>query len=512
MSPARERREPTTTVPDIFVPPSVATSVGREPVPFELDLSSVSQTIRSRWRALAVGLLVGAVTAVSVLLFVPPRFNGRAMVLIRTTQVDPSAALRTKMGAVAELMPNALGGNLDEELSTEIALLSSRATYGAVVDSLKLQVVPISPGRTPPYAVVDSIRTTGRFKPRKITLSPGPNAFEGGTIWASGAARVRVWDREDAIDEMEKRADVRLLSGNTVEIKYRGRDSLTAAEVPNLIANVYMIRRRTVDRGLNQRRLEFLDAKQDSVRVELRQTADLLASVARQFGVGASPEIGGEAMATGAAEMEAKLAELRATEIAMDSLIASTRAGRMDPRFLAGFPDMVRSIAANDLLSQIATVETQRNILLGRQPATSPEAVALERARDSLVSQMLPIATTYREAISQQRASVERDLERLNARIARLPAQAAAVGKEQAELTRLLQMHTGMGVQVLDARLAALMEGGDVRVIDPAATPRKVSFPRRMPTIAVCLALGLVGGLAYALYSQKRQGGITRTT
>jgi len=61
-------------------------------------------------------------------------------------------------------------------------------------------------------------------------------------------------------------------------------------------------------------------------------------------------------------------------------------------------------------------------------------------------------------------------------------------------------MNVGMGAQVLTARLAALAEGGDVRVIDEAVSPRRVTFPRPLPTIALCLAGGAVVGFVLALF------------
>jgi len=51
----------------------------------------------------------------------------------------------------------------------------------------------------------------------------------------------------------------------------------------------------------------------------------------------------------------------------------------------------------------------------------------------------------------------------------------------------------------LTARLAALAEGGDVRVIDEAVSPRRVTFPRPLPTIALCLVGGAIAGLVLAL-------------
>jgi len=56
-----------------------------------------------------------------------------------------------------------------------------------------------------------------------------------------------------------------------------------------------------------------------------------------------------------------------------------------------------------------------------------------------------------------------------------------------------------MGAQVLTARLAALAEGGDVRVIDEAVSPRRVTFPRPLPTIAMGLVGGAIAGFVIAL-------------
>jgi uncharacterized protein involved in exopolysaccharide biosynthesis len=274
---------------------------------------------------------------------------------------------------------------------------------------------------------------------------------------------------------------------------------VTAQQVPNLLTAVYMFRRKTVDRGLNQRRLEFLAAKADSVRGDLRQSADVLASVAGRSGSGATPDIAARALAEETGALEAKLSEIRASEAALDSVVATTPGRVLDPRRLAGVPDLLRSPALNDLVGQIAKVETDRTLLLASRPESSPQAVALAHARDSLIAQLLPLATSYRQSLARQRASIERDLGVLHAQLARLPGQSAAVAKEQAELARLSAMNVGMGAQVLSARLAALAEGGDVRLIDEAVAPRRVTFPRPIPTIVIGLVGGALAGLVVVL-------------
>lgn len=464
-----------------------------ESAPVGIDLGAILAAARRRWPTIAAGLGMGIVAAVATLLVATPRFDGDALMLIRTQTQDPASLIRGRMGALGDLMP--LAGGDEEAIATELALLSSRAVLGVVVDSLRLQVEPRSPDRLPPSLIVDSVHLPRRFAPVTVELEPGANTLDEGAVWARQRADVKVYDREDAIDRLEKRLSVKRSSGDAVSVSYRSRDSVTAAAVPNMVADVYMNRRRTVDRGLNQRRLEFLAAKADSVRSDLRSSADVLAMVARQNAIGGDPEIAARALAEEAGNLEARLYEIRAAEQALDSLIVAAQSGRMDPRWLAGFPDLLRSPALNDLISQVARVETERTILLGRVPATSPQAVALAAARDSLAAQVLPIASAYRSSLQRQRLSGARDLSALKAGMARLPGHAAEYAKEQAEVTRLAAMNAGMGAQVLEARLAALAEGGDVRIIDPAVPPRRVTFPRPLPT----LALGIIGGLALGL-------------
>lgn len=461
-----------------------------------LDLREIAVAIRRQWRTIAIGGLAGLTIAILVLLFVTPRFDGRAMILIRTQTPDPSSMIRSQMGPLGELMPT-LGGGGDQAIATELALLSSRAVIGAVVDSLLLQVVPRSPDRVPPSLLVDSVRLPGRFAPVKVDVEGGANQLDEGIVWARRDADLKLLDREDAIDALVERLTVKRSAGDAVEIQYRGTDSVTAARVPNLLAAVYMTRRQTVDRGLNQRRLEFLTAKADSVRNDLRSSADVLAMVAQQNAAGANPEIAAQALAEESGQLEARLYEIRAAEQSLDSLIRAVRSGQMDPRWLAGFPDLLRSPALNELIGQIGRIETERTVLLARSPESSPQARALSAARDSLVAQILPIASAYRASLTRQRQSGDRDLAALRAAMGRLPRHAAEYAKEQAEVTRLAQMNAGMGAQVLDARLAALVEGGDVRVIDQAVPPRRVTFPRRLPTLAVGLLAGLaLGGVA----------------
>ncbi|HEU4990670.1 MAG TPA: hypothetical protein VFT41_12860 [Gemmatimonadaceae bacterium] len=465
--------------------------------PLTFDLGAAARLVAMRWRRVAAGVVFGLLVSAAVLLFWRPSFDGRALLLIREFP-GTTGSLPSKSSIVSQLVPGLLGDQGDEELATELALLQSRAAIGAVVDSLRLEVQPREPGRTPPALLIDSLKLPDRFRPVKLTLKAGANVLPQGIVYASktgAGAYVKLVDREDAISDLADRLSVEKAGGDAVEIRYSGRDSTTAAQVPNLLAHVYMTRRMTVDRGLNQRRLEFLTARADTVRHDLRHGVDSLAHLQTASGAGVDATIAARGLADQYATVQGQLAQLSASQHALDSLVAMVAARRADPRALAGFPDLLRSAAINDLVSAIAQVETQRTVLLGRVAPGAPQVAALQRARDSLTAQLLPMAEAYRQALARQRASLQATADSLETQLAALPAREAGVVKQEADVKQLSELDAGMGAQVLQARLAAMLEGGDVRLVDTAAVPRRVSFPRPLPTWLVGLFAGLLLGL-----------------
>lgn len=476
------------------------------PEPLELDLGTVARAIGRGWARIVIGVILGVITAAIVVLFVPARFEGRSLVLIRTPQ-DASGVLKQRLGPLAELAPSAMGLGSKNDIETELALMQSRSVLGRVVDSLRLQAWTMNPGRIPSSRIVDSLHLTGRFKPRKVALQAGRNDLPEGSVWGSATegqgAQVKLYDREDAIDELADHLEVRTQGGDVVRIRYRGLDSLTAARVPNLVVDIYLARRHTTDRGLNQRRLEFLVAKGDSVNGDLRRAArDLRDTQEMQKLFDAEPEA--RAIFERLATLETTLAEIRADQATLDSVLARSGRPGFDPRLVAGVPSLLKSPAVNEIVSQLEKTEGQRGALLAQYADDAPAVVALARVADSLRAVLVPLARTFGESLVRQRASLERDLATIQAHIDALPGKSESVGLRQASLKQVALLSAGMGSQLLEARLAAITEGGDVRLVDEAVAPRKVAFPRPSMTFAICIPLGFALGLSAALLRAPR--------
>jgi uncharacterized protein involved in exopolysaccharide biosynthesis len=449
----------------------------------DLEFSELTDAVRRGGMRIGIGALAGVVVALAVIAFAPVRFTGRAMVLVRTEQASAGGLVRQQLGSLPHLAGDALGlGEGGDALKTELALMQSRALMGDVVDSLRLQV---RAGRTTPrtVSVPEGIPQAERFAPVKVRV-------EG----VAGA--VRIVDREDAIDDLTKRLDVGVFGGEAIEIVYSSRDSLSAAEVPNFLALRYLERRRTVDRGLNQRRVEFLTAQSDSVRQALAAAAGSLRR-AQQGGNVVSLELSERAEVEQRIEMQVQLTAVKGELAALEALLAELASG--DTRRLAGFPALLRSPAVNELVAEMGRLETERTLLLADATERSPRVVALAEAIDGLRGQLVPMALTYARALSEQHKEYTRQIAASSARSGTLPAAGEALLLREAEVKQLGQLALSLGVQLLDARLAALGEGGDVRLVDRAVAPRRVSFPRRLITLAVGLFAGLALGLVWAL-------------
>jgi Mrp family chromosome partitioning ATPase len=174
-------------------------------------------------------------------------------------------------------------------------------------------------------------------------------------------------------------------------------------------------------------------------------------------------------------------------------MLTRTRSGALSPRELAAYPTFLRNPAINAILDRVSNLETRRTELLDRRTPNDPDVLVIERSIAQSEAQLLSLSTAYLEGLNTQQAQLRRELERYEGIRSALPAHAEISLRRQREVQRLSETLVALETQLVQARLAAITEGGDVRQIDAATAPRKASFPRP----AVMVVLGLVGGLLF---------------
>ena len=125
-----------------------------------IDVVELAQAVRRGWRALVACTLLGILGAVAVILWAPRRFAGAASIVVKTAPTSGATSILAKLG-LGDAGP-ALG--TPAPLETEVAILSSRALVGAVVDSLLLQADVTSPPSVTARDVLASIRLAPAFR------------------------------------------------------------------------------------------------------------------------------------------------------------------------------------------------------------------------------------------------------------------------------------------------------------------------------------------------------------
>ena len=490
-----------------------------------IDVSVIASALRREWRI--VGACVGGalLAATLLILFGPRRFDGSASAIVRPA-AEGSSSLLARVGSEAGGAAALLGATMQTPIETEVQVMSSRSVVGAAVDSLLLQVVPRSPSNAPASAFVKTARLPGSFK--RVTLyfertAAGSFHVTGDdvdatvvpegefrvpvgwlTLRAAGALprrfTLRLVDREEAITRTRKALNVAKAGGEVVRVGFRAPDSVSAATVPNTVLATYLSRRKTSDRGVNAHRVEFLVLQLDSTAAQLAAAEEGLRGFQERSGV-IDAQVVGKIGLEHAAELRKELGALEIEQGALTQLLAQVGSGRMAARQLAAYPAFLRSSGVNEMLKQLTELETERTRLLERRTERDPEVIALSTSIANVEGQLLPLGRAYAAALTRQGEELDRQLGTLGRALRTFPAAAQSSARHIRDVLRLNQIYTALQTQLVQARLSALTEGGDVRALDVAVPPRKPSFPEPYLTTGVAAVAGLFIGVLAALFA-----------
>ena len=490
-----------------------------------VDVADIVRTLKRQWRAVLSFLALGVLGALAVILFAPKRYEGKASVLARTSSAAGGSVLgRMATGGIDELMSGVGGGLGGTSLETELQMLRSRALAGQVVDSLKLQLRVRDPAAVSAATLVQAYQLNRSFEPHTYVFERGANgtyrvtgdsvvrsatpgqpvSLDVGTVTLASNGlpaefKVMVYDREDAISRLSRRLTATKAGGEVAKIVYRGDNRETAAAVPNALISFYLDRRKTVDRGTNQRRLEY-------VTEQVQQTANELAAAERDLRRFQEQTRVFDAEAFDVTQLEAtaklrdQLIQLQVDEGALTQLLAQADKGTLTSRDLAAYPVFMRGSAVSPLVTQLSELEVQKARLLERRTEKDPEVIALDNSMKGINATIVGMARSYASSVSKQRAEFQSRLGASENALAALPAANERVGRLQRDVLRLTQLYTALQAQLVEARLAAIGEGGEVRPVDVAVEPRKVAFPQPFLTMGIGTAGGLLAGIIAALF------------
>jgi uncharacterized protein involved in exopolysaccharide biosynthesis len=489
-----------------------------------VDVADVARTVRRQWRAVLLCLGLGLAAAAAVVLFAPKKFDGKATVLARSSGAGGGSIAGRLGTGVGELLGSLGGGNLGGGMETELQMLKSRALTARVVDSLRLQVRVREPEHVAPAQVIDAYDLVPAFARRTYELvrqsdgsyraavgdstyrlQPGvPGRLDVGTISLAVTTTLperlvlTIMDREEAVDRVARKLTIAKAGGEIAKVVYRGDDSLTAAAGANALVKFYLDEKKTLDRGVNARRVEYVSAQLDSTARALRDTERQLRQFQEASGV-FIPEVSGELELESSVQLRRSLTDLQVEEGAMKQLVAQAASGRVSARDVAAYPGFYRASAVGPLAQQLSDLEAQRIRLLERRTERDPEVQALDQTMRLIETNIANMARSYASGVSRQREQLQVRLDSVERAMRVLPAAAERGGRLIRDVERQTKIYTALEAQLIEARLGTIGEGGEMRQIDVAYPPRKAAFPQPLLTFGLGGAGGLMIGFVAAL-------------
>lgn len=479
-----------------------------------VDLREVGAALRHGIGWIVGGAVLGVLLALAVNLLAPPTYEATASILLRSS----TEGVASRLAGSSEEGGVSLGGLVDvlsggSGFDTEMEILTSQAVLGQVADSLNLQARVVEPRERAAASLFSAARLDG--------VEPGVYRFvrEGESFRVSGddvaervvpgvpfrigeealltlrreglprAFELELIDREQAIEELEDRLQAEKAGGDIAELVFSAHDPVTAAAVPNVLVAEYLARRKTTDRGVNQFRYEFLEAHTDSIATALTDAERRLRLYQEQSGV-LDPELSGETETEQAARLRARLEEVEVEARALEQILAR---GTPSARNLAAYPTLLGNPAVNNVLARLVEAETRRTELLERRTVRDPDVLVLDTTIRQLEGELVTLSRAYLQGLSRQQAEIQQELSGYRASLDALPAQAEETYRLQREVERLAATLIALKTQLVQTRLAAIGEVGDVRQIDIAVPPREPDFPKPV----LNLAGGLLGGVFF---------------
>lgn len=445
-------------------------------------------------------------------------------------QSGTSIRIDEKQSKIAGLeMLNGVGTG--SELATEMEVLRSRALAETVVDSLELQVSvlePTSARRNQLFSVLsvapvdsgrrfvlqragDGFRIEGAgsrvYVPgERIELGPASIILQARSLQLKRLV-IGVSSREVAVASLGARLAVSrpARDANVVVVRFQGPDPEIVRDVPNVLAQNFILRRNTVKTTESRSTIRFLRQQIDTLSRQLAESEESLRAFREGAQVVSLPEEASsqvKRLATVQAERSAIDAERSALSALLREVTAAAAVARVeDPspfRRLLAFPTLLRNPAISQLLASLNAVESERTSLLIRRTAKDPDVITLTVRVREMEEQIRSLATTYLQGLTNQVASIDAELGKFNILLQQVPAKEVAYARLTRRPKVLEGVYTMLQERLKEAEIVQAIEDPSVRVVDVALLPTRPIKPNKPLIVLMGGMLGLMTGVGGA--------------
>ncbi len=506
---------------------------GQATRPSELDFRDIGDAMRRRWRLLAATTAGVIALVMTVILLLPPRYEGESVLRVRSQ--SPAGGAAGMIESMVPLAGLALPGLGDGDVETEMGVLRTRRIVESVADSAALHVELKRPFRARRSDVLrmvrageDAIRGTYVLRRQsdgsysvdaRNTRAPvnTPDRARIGETFEVGnmvlalqpeladspprEIRFQVRPFQRTSTRLRKELQVARQEGRSrlIEVSYRHSDPHIAAGVVNGIVDQYLAYSVSTEKHDSRRKVEILREQVASYAAELGEAEGRLQAFQEQARI-IAPEEQANQQVRRIAAVQARHDAMEVERQALARLISQVgarAAGANAPapyRQLATFPSFISNAAVQDVLQALTELETQRAELLARRTEQNLDVQAIQSRIRELDEQIYRLGTSYLEGLDLQIQSSSSALGRFGADLEAIPALEVELAGLVREQKLLSEVYLLLQARLRETEVQEAIDDAEVRVLDQAAIPERPVFPRRGVSLVLATVLGLMVG------------------
>jgi tyrosine-protein kinase Etk/Wzc len=449
----------------------------------------------------------------------PEQYRATAVVRIADSR-------RALTGGLETVAAEKMLGNATDPVFSQIQVLRSRTLLESVVQREGLRLVRdgfgavISDVSIAPEALPDTFDI--QFAPAAVHMSADgervsapygtPIAMRGVGFTvrsrpAVSVARFVVTDEplsvEAVLDNMRTRTRDKT---DVITVEYESRDPAMAQTVANALVQEFRTASANSAQQDARRRRIFLEEQLVNTEAELTVAQDALGQFRKREQVFSSREkfVAEQASMIGTEERQAELRTQRQMYVSLLARLSSDDPDKL--RGLMAAPGAAQNPAIAQLYAQLVQYETAHDTLRTgrfRAAVTDPEVQRLIKLITATETKIADAVRGEIATVDARLAALATKLASSGSRIQELPSSEAEEGRLVQRLTSMQKVFEELTVEYQKARMAEVVEAGQVEILDEAALPYQPVPSYRPLKLAVGLLFGLLFGACITLVRER---------
>jgi len=463
---------------------SFARDVPRE----EPHLRDYLLVLRRRWLLTLTVLTLVGLGAAAYILTTTPVYQARTRLLIESVAAEGSASAPA-------------GGDLTDagraDLETHFQLLQSRALAQATIERLGVARFEGLPGSSggPIASIRREAKATGRMAlawasdllgrpvqtPADDDATPTEERFVNDFIARLGVAQVQ--------------------NSRLVDISFRDKDPVLAANVVNTLATTYIARNNETRASAVQETSSWLTEQIDQQRKQVAN-AEAALQTYRERHDALSIEGAQNIVVQKLGDLNTAVTKAKTERVQREAIYRQVSQAANDPRALDSLPAVVSNVFVQQQRAELATLQREQAQLGEKLGDRHPDML---RVRQAIQTSQERLRAAVQEVVQSLRNDYEAALEQetaLTRALSQQKGEAQNLNRKGIQYA-VLQREVDSSKQIYDsllqrARLTAVtseLKTGAVRVVDPA-TPPEVPIGQGRSQV---LLLALLGGVFVAV-------------